>query len=433
MADGVSSRTMPWEIMSTRYVNGSYPGYTNDLIPETPGIITESFKPSFSFDNILTAHDGDSMMAHSVTPYPVWGNDGLNFVVATSGNKYILPGKEVRDYSLTLTPNDDDMGGWKRATEKSHEFESVKLHDKSNGLVKLESYIPNYSQFGDTQFSNKFISKHEDFGKRNNINDTGRLISQTYNQETRYRDAIFINNIKDRPWYNPVSNEYSHLNENAFDFFKERFEEGKCGGRVKGIGYGDLSGRKALAATINRNTIIVSDNLYSHAWELAEKNNLRGGEAQEFVDRYIESVMLYHEGSHVIDRDWSKSYDETERDIGSNIGKFFRSKAANSKENSLERRVSELVSKWHEGYSEKYAAKIGRLAGKYKEEAKEMGMDEAEIAEYVESRLEGAIDEDVKESDLEETIESRENYNDKGEYLEDNAGDGMEADAAEGE
>ena len=59
--------------------------------------------------------------------------------------------------------------------------------------------------------------------------------------------------------------------------------------------------------------------------------------------------------------------------------------------------------------------------------------DEAEIAEYVESRLEGAIDEDVKESDLEETIESRENYNDKGEYLEDNAGDGMEADAAEGE
>ena len=410
MRNGVGSRTMSEDIFSSHYYGPASPelvvpnGYDKSSSAIFPS-------PSFVFNNNSSAQTWDKLMEHSVT----LGDMGDYAVFATSGNKFVFSKEDWTKYGYAHSWDEsmDRMDGWIGATVGDHAIECVTLPAKSQGLIEFpeEQAIYNESSaMTDVGYTQKTIP----FGEMKG-NDYGKSLSQLANTKNRIREFLFIDPLSERPWFDTEAGDYTNFKENALNWAKFLSSEGMNGtNEVKAIGVADLSYFNSEAATLFKSVLLEDQNIYNHAWEIAGGLGLQGKEAEEFVARYLDSVLeheLYHfRESYILSKKAS------ERRAGK-IQEKYHSREAELRSNTLQGKIHGILSRIYAAYAKaaptgesgrsQISSKLEQLADGFEAEALSLGMETGEAIDYIERKLEEYAGKELTKSELESEVEGK--------------------------
>lgn len=422
--NGFGSASTKYRIETGHYNGLPNKGSTLDIIPEdapyTGG--RRIFPITFSFNELCTVQDRKRLTDSDFSPAVHTDRNGNTWmIVRTSGRLDAYPIKDVMEFGSPdyAEHSAERMKGWLAMKPL---IEYVERPARNGILVEgREEEVP-YSRFSAMPDVKRSIKPYavldpEDVAREGkiSINNAGRLFSQNANVEERIRDFLFINNLKERPNYDPASGDYTYVRESALSWVRHLLSKGIDMKReIEGIGTGDLSQIPAEAATIYRKFLVLANNLHQRACEIAEALGLKGKEAREFVAMYIKSD-LEHEIYHFLEPD-ELSKRATEARAGELQSEHY-SKQAKLREGTLDGRIYGILAKIYTAYaktagtgklSKQSLSKLEALAKEYKAEAESSGMKGEDAAKYVESKLEAYAEKEIrgKENDSRETAEA---------------------------
>ncbi|MBI2651152.1 hypothetical protein HYX01_01655 [Candidatus Woesearchaeota archaeon] len=380
-----SQRTTSKSISSIHYSGPLYSGITGDLINGEPGIVTSKFPLSYGFRNPSSAQTWPELMDFSITPYGIANKDGkIHVVMSTVYNKFSVPIEDFLEYGFIHNPDESKnrMDGWKSVTEKSNALAYVKVNPE-RGLIKGHEFVPSYRSSSSSMTDvNVPITNLEGVVP---INDVGKYLSTIGNLEADLRNALYRDRFHEKPDYNPETEA----------LFKLMISEGAFPRDIVGIGVMDLEDAVAMAV-IGDNTanLIVSKNFYEHAKATAEMHGLRGEDAVEFV----KNAVIYHELLH-INAPKIASRKKEEIRVGSLGAKFYETRSSMLKERLA--RYSKAMQQYNKSYVSGIKsgaiklharANLENLAENYALQAKAMGMNEEEVADYVAAKIDDEIE-----------------------------------------
>jgi len=392
--------TQPSEVHSDKYVNGSVLSNPADSITFFPGRASNfNIKDSMGFVNHSNIPMHKGRMVFDFSPTKTYSEKhGIVDIVRTSGN--LIGFSDFKEYGPGFTNDDHSFGGWIQP-------KGITSYDRerpNHGFLIEGSEMKIRYNTSDMPNVTKFTTRIITIGPID-INTVGRRFSENCTSKQLLGDYSVGDPFREQLNYIPGVG-YSKFTNRSVIWKDTMDSEGINNWReLKGIGAADLSKMNALAVTIGKKYVVLSNTIISGAWKKAHSKGLSGRDAEMYVKEFIEDI-IEHETYHMLEPDNLPKSVSEER-----IASIHYRKAAREAEmykGTSRGMISRMLAKHWKAYAERARSgglsslnksmnKLEALAAEAIEEAEGMGLEGEALDDYVANAIEEYVGENIEE------------------------------------
>lgn len=316
-----------------------------------------------------------------------------------SGNEKKYHFSELYDkgrYSPIFCDEDLEIQKWRDVCEEGNKAISYSTPEKEGRLIEGPERLA-YFDPRDTKL-NKFVTDIRDY--QGPANKFGVYLSKNKNFKQDIRNILFDEDRRTR---------YDEDAVNFSEFLSEKYGTPR---HIIGIGTEKTNAFAKIRFDNHHSYLIGSTDFYEKAKAMAEDYGLDSREATEFFKKYA----IYHEIAHNSQPRMSEK--DAESDVSETLAEYFTKKAKDLEGTEKGKLYAALAAE-SEAYAESWKSGKGRNAksksrnlesrlSELEAKARSLGLEDGEAREYIENRLEEAVNEDYDNEASERDAESSE-------------------------